>query len=199
MTNECFVDGGLLEPGNKLAVRQIAGIALKELQALRPDAEKQRLALVQVANSLEAICSNIEPNKAMRRLPTGAVADAATAIADPAVRNDALGWLHRALEALAEGIPANEAFGWTGAQNRPKGNLELRNWLIRCEVYDAMRSDTKPSWRRACAKVAGQTHLSPKSVELIASGITADHPPAPPEDIFPVNPSAFRIGDWRVN
>lgn len=199
MTDECFVDGGLLETGNKLAVRQIAGIALKGLQAHRPDAETQRAALLHVATSLAAICNDIEPGKAMKGLPTGAAADAATAIATAAIHDDALGWLHGVLSAMAQGIPANEAFGWTGEKNRPRGNLELRNWLIQCEVHEAMQSNARPSWRMACAEVAGRAHLSTKSVEAIAKGITTDKRPAPPEDLFPVDPAAFRIGDWRVN
>lgn len=199
MTEERFVDGGLLEAGNKLAVRQIAGIALEGLQALRTDDEAQRAALQHVVAGLEAVCSNIEPAKAMKRLPAGAAAAAAGAIAAAGEHDAAHGWLHAALEALAAGIHANEAFGWTGARNRPKGNLALRNWLIQCEVHAELRSDARPSWRVACAQVAERTQLSPKSVELIAKGITADQHPAPPKDIFPIDPSAFRIGESRVN
>lgn len=186
MRHEGFVDGGLLEAGNKLAVRQIAAIALESLRVLLPTDNAQHAALSQIADGLEAICNEAEPGKAFRGMSSGTAASALAGIATTARgHDDALDWLRDVLSALAEGAPANDAFGWTGKKHRPGGNLTLRNWLIQTEVHEEMRSDARPSWRAACATVADRVRLSVKSVELIAKGVTAEAVPDMPEDIFP--------------
>lgn len=179
------VDGGLLETGNKLAVREMTASALHSVLMLHPTENTQRTALSRIADGLKAICNEIEPCKAFKVISTEAVADALAGMTSAQGGDDALDWLRDVLTTLANGVPANDAFGWTGDKHRPGGNLTLRNWIIQTEVHEEMRADAHPSWRVACATIADRVRLSAKSVELIAKGVNAETVPDMPPDIFP--------------
>lgn len=180
------VDGGLLERGNKLAVKEIAAVALHAVLMLRPTDDVKRAALLCIADGLRAICNAVQPSKAFKAIPSDTVADALAVINSAPGQHDALDWLREVLTALSDGVPANDAFGWKGPRHRANGNLTLRNWIIRTEVHEEMRRDTRPSWRAACASVADQVCLSTKLVEQIAKGVTAevvpDIPLSTPQD-----------------
>ena len=185
MSPVCNVDSGLLEPANKLAVREIAVIALHSVLTLRPADDAQRTALSLITDGLKAICDEVEPSKALELVSTDAAADAIAGITSAPGQDDALDWLRDVLAALADGVPANDAFGWTGKKHRPGGNLTLRNWMIQTEVHEEMRTGTRLSWSRACFKVAARVYLGTGSVELIAKGVNAKELPNMPDDIFP--------------
>jgi len=152
---------------------------------LRPSDDAQRTALALITDGLKAICDEVEPRKALELVSTDTAADAMAGITSALGQDDALAWLRDVLAALADGVPANDAFGWTGEKHRPSGNLTLRNWIIQTEVHEEMRTDARPSWCAACATVAVRVCLSTKSVERIAKGVNAEALPDMPEDIFP--------------
>ena len=219
MSREFFVDGSLLEPGNKLAVRQMAEQALQFIAEDRQAANVRDDTLAWLARVRQAIVNGEEgtmsrdffvdgdllkpSNKLIVRQIVEFLFRSLTETRQAAnlQHDDALDWLAGALQAIVDGEQPNQAFGWEqGRSGHPDRNNEFRNWDIKTTVRDRMR-DKGESNTAACTSVSselnGEFLLGSASIKGICRGITKDSKIPFPENPFSKDPYRHRLRKRR--